>query len=72
MANDKDAELRVSARPPTPERRSGADRRGEAFHLTPREIEVLACVLRGLGNKEIGAQLGLAEQSVKDHVSALL
>jgi PAS domain S-box-containing protein len=55
-----------------PERRSGADRRGLAFHLTPREVEVLAFVLRGLENKEIAGRLGLAEQSIKDHVSALL
>jgi len=55
------------------DRRAGADRRSsQAFHLTPREVEVLAYVLRGLGNKEIATELGLAEQSVKDHVSALL
>jgi DNA-binding CsgD family transcriptional regulator len=55
-----------------PERRSGADdRRSSAVRLTPRESEVLALVLRGLENKQIGAVLGLAEQSVKAHVSAL-
>jgi PAS domain-containing protein len=63
----------MNARSRAAERRSGEDRRGvTAFHLTPREVEVLAFVLRGLENKEIGAELGLAEQSVKDHVSALL
>jgi PAS domain S-box-containing protein len=55
------------------ERRSGRDRRSpERFHLTDRETEVLALVLRGLENKEIAAELGVGEQSIKDHVSALL
>lgn len=62
----------MSARHP-PERRSGRDRRGSRpFHLTPREAEVLAFVLRGRENKEIAAELGLAEVSVKEYVSALL
>jgi len=42
------------------------------FRLTPREKDILALVLRGLENKEIGAALEIAEQSVKRHVSALL
>lgn len=55
------------------ERRSGRDRRSpERFHLTEREAEVLALVLRGRENKEIAATLGVGEQSIKDHVSALL
>jgi DNA-binding CsgD family transcriptional regulator len=55
------------------EKRSGDDRRtGTVFHLTPREREILELVLRGEPNKEIAAQLGLSEQSVKGHVSNLL
>jgi PAS domain S-box-containing protein len=42
------------------------------LRLTPRETQVLAFVLRGQGNKEIAAELGLAEQSVKKYVSDLL
>ena len=53
------------------ERRSGGERRSGAVRLTPRESQVLALVLRGLENKQIGVTLGLAEQSVKAHVSAL-
>ena len=42
------------------------------LHITPRELEVLAGVVRGAANKQIAAALGIGEQSVKDHVSALL
>jgi PAS domain S-box-containing protein len=40
--------------------------------LTPRESEVLALVQRGLENKAIAFELGVARQSVKEYVSVLL
>lgn len=40
--------------------------------LTPREVEVLALVARGLGNKEIGDVLGTASGTVKAHVQSIL
>ena len=39
--------------------------------LTPREQLVLAHLARGLGNKQIAAQLGISERTVKFHVSAV-
>jgi len=35
--------------------------------LTPREAEVFALVVTGMLNKQIGAQLGIAEKTVKVH-----
>lgn len=39
--------------------------------LTPREQMVLERLARGLGNKQIAAQLGIAERTVKFHVSSV-
>ncbi len=40
--------------------------------LTPREREVLALIGRGMANKAIARELGLAEKTVKTHVSSIL
>ena len=40
--------------------------------LTPREREVLALIGRGMANKVIARELGLAEKTVKTHVSSIL
>jgi DNA-binding NarL/FixJ family response regulator len=43
-----------------------------AMDLTPRESEVLGCITKGLSNREIGEELGIAEKTVRIHVSAVL
>ena len=39
--------------------------------LTPRERDVLALLVEGDTNPEIARKLGIREQTVKDHVSAM-
>jgi DNA-binding NarL/FixJ family response regulator len=51
-------------------RRGGAAPAYEA--LTERELDVLRLLAAGRSNKEIGRELGLAEGTVKNHVSTIL
>jgi DNA-binding NarL/FixJ family response regulator len=55
--------------------RDAAQRLAEYFPqaaLTPREVEVLTLVARGLANKEIAARLGTASGTIKMHVQNIL
>jgi two-component system NarL family response regulator len=40
--------------------------------LSARERQVLALIVKGRSNKEIGAELGVAENTVKNHVKVIL
>jgi len=40
--------------------------------ITPREREIIALVAKGSANKEIAAELGISEDTVKQHVSRIL
>lgn len=44
----------------------------EGNTLTSRETEVLQAIASGLSNRQIGEQLGIAERTVKCHVSNIL
>ncbi|MEM8860703.1 MAG: response regulator transcription factor [Chloroflexota bacterium] len=40
--------------------------------MTPRELEVLALVVKGMNNRKIGEQLHLATGTVRNHVSEIM
>lgn len=46
---------------------------GDVTHtaLSPREQQIVAAVARGLSNREIAAEAGIAPQTVKNHLSAI-
>ena len=41
------------------------------FGLTPRELEIVIAVARGLTNKEIAQQFSLSEETVKHHLTKI-
>ena len=45
--------------------------RGGSVQLTGREQDMLDCLVRGLSNKQIGAQLHLSQATVKSHLARL-
>lgn len=51
---------------------AGDDVDGELLVLSDREQEILTYVAQGLRNKEIADKLGIAEKTVKNHVSNIL
>lgn len=49
--------------------RARSQARSPASTLTPRELQVVAAVVEGASNKDIGKTFGLSEQTVKNHLS---
>lgn len=48
------------------------DREGAWEALTPRELDVLKCVARGLANKQVALELSISTTTVRTHVSSLI
>lgn len=48
------------------------DKTSQTKDLTPRQIEVLKAISRGLSNKQVAYELGLTEGTVKVHVTIIL
>jgi two-component system nitrate/nitrite response regulator NarL len=46
-----------------------AEKRKPAVTLTRREMQIVAAIVEGAANKDIGQQFGLSEQTVKNHLS---
>ena len=45
---------------------------GDSPRLTPTQMQVLRCVHSGLLNKQIAHELGIAEATVKVHMTAVM
>ncbi|MGB7219152.1 MAG: response regulator transcription factor [Vicinamibacterales bacterium] len=58
-------------RPTSQRGRPFEEREPAAEPLTPREVDVLHLLAEGLSNKAIGVRLGISDQTVKFHVSAI-
>jgi DNA-binding NarL/FixJ family response regulator len=41
----------------------------KTFGLTPREMEVVGCIVEGCSNRDIARQFSLSEETVKRHLS---
>jgi DNA-binding CsgD family transcriptional regulator len=66
------ARLGLAAEEPTAEPTEPGAPAGDPFGLTPRERQVLELLARGATNREIGAELFMAEKTASVHVSRIL
>jgi DNA-binding NarL/FixJ family response regulator len=66
------ARLSVSTEPGALEPQAGQAETADPFGLTTRERQVLELVARGATNREIGAELFMAEKTASVHVSRIL
>jgi DNA-binding CsgD family transcriptional regulator len=56
-------------RPGTLRNAAAARRRARAFGLTPREVEIIRCVVAGCTNRAIAKRIGISENTVKSHLT---
>ena len=56
----------------SPEVKAQLARRAAGPVLTPREVEVLELIQRGLRNREIASRCGISEETVQTHVKSIL
>jgi two-component system, NarL family, response regulator len=56
----------------SPEVKAQLARRAAGPVLTPREVEILELIRRGLRNREIAARCGISEETVQTHVKSIL
>ncbi|MFZ6758015.1 response regulator [Undibacterium sp. Ji50W] len=64
--------LALTGGAPASARQVGADTPAALSQLTARQLDVLLMLEKGMTNRDIALQLGLAEKTVKNHVTALL
>lgn len=43
-----------------------------AAPLTDRELQILNCIANGATNKRVAQELGISDQTIKNHVSAIM
>jgi DNA-binding NarL/FixJ family response regulator len=73
LAQFRDASSAPVLAEPAPAQQHEGDALGPLFvKLSPRELEILDLVARGNSNKIIGRKLSISDQTVKNHVSAIL
>lgn len=70
MPQSLDAHLRPPL--PTPAHGHPTDEVALLSELTPRQGDVLRLMCDGMANREISAHLGVAEKTVKTHITAIL
>jgi NarL family two-component system response regulator LiaR len=62
-------EVLVPAEAPAPEPFAPNTTHQQTLGITPRELEILTLIARGLSNREIATQLFVSENTVKTHCS---
>ena len=62
-------EVLVAAEGPTVFDESKAERKREDLSITPRELEILELIAKGMSNREIAEKLFVSENTVKTHSS---